>query len=177
MEVLKNISIELTPELRMEQALLDAGVENPALIGKLTVSGAMLNDDFIYLGEVMGETLKELDLEDAFIEEDGLSLDVFDELVVLSSLVLPNSYKEVPWGLFPVAKNLTSVTISGRSMHALFVEALFSGDDEDNGDDFDFDDDDFEFDGDDDDDFDFDDDDFNFDDYDFDDDNDDDGKS
>jgi hypothetical protein len=37
-----NITLNLTPELRLKQALKNAGIDNPALLTKLTVAGTFV---------------------------------------------------------------------------------------------------------------------------------------
>jgi len=65
-----NISVHLTPELRLEQALKGANVEDPASVSQLTVSGMLTDDDFRYISKKMGDTLQELILsKDAAIEK------------------------------------------------------------------------------------------------------------
>ena len=65
-----NITLNLTPELRLEQALKNAGVAKPTSVAELTVSGMFTDDDFVYFLKNMGETLHELDLRDASIERE-----------------------------------------------------------------------------------------------------------
>jgi hypothetical protein len=57
------ISVNLPPELRLEQALKNAGIENPASVTNLAISGTLTEDDigFIYC-ENMDETVQALDL-------------------------------------------------------------------------------------------------------------------
>lgn len=57
-----NLSVTLTPELRLEQALTVAGIENPASVTQLTVVGTLVEDDLRYISENMAETLQELDM-------------------------------------------------------------------------------------------------------------------
>ena len=59
-----NVNVCLTDEIRLEKALKEAGVENPATIVKLTVSGNFTDDDFRFIRENMAETLQVLDLGD-----------------------------------------------------------------------------------------------------------------
>ena len=43
------ISVTLTPEFGLAQALKQAGVENPATITKLTIAGTVTNNVFAYI--------------------------------------------------------------------------------------------------------------------------------
>ena len=56
-----NVNVCLTDEIRLEQALKEAGVENPATVVKFAVSGMITDDDFRFIRENMAETLRELD--------------------------------------------------------------------------------------------------------------------
>ena len=57
-----NLTVTLTPEIRLEQALIAAGVENPESVTKLTIAGTLTKDDWEYLCDKMNETLQELDI-------------------------------------------------------------------------------------------------------------------
>jgi hypothetical protein len=66
-----HISVILTPELRLEQALKEAGVENPATITRLSLAGTLTEEDIGYIYcENMDETLQTLDLGHTAIEEN-----------------------------------------------------------------------------------------------------------
>ena len=67
-----NISVTLTPELRLGQALKQAGVKDPATISRLTVAGKLTEDDFLYIHENMAKTLHELDMGDASAVKIGI---------------------------------------------------------------------------------------------------------
>ena len=157
-----NVTVSLTSELRLEQALKEAGVKDPAAITKLTVSGPIVDSDFEYLNINFGETLQELDMRNAsFDDETGFPYGVLDNCTGLDAIVLPESFIGIPWGIYTICSDLTSVTISGQSLHYLLMnEALADDDDEE------YDDDDEDFDDDDDDDEDEDDFDFGEDDFD-----------
>ena len=136
----KNIvSVSLTPKLRLEQALKDAGVKDLASVTKLTIGGTVLFDDFEYIGENLGETLEELNMEEALIEEDGIPTDAFDGCTGLDSIVLPKTFIGIPWGLYSISSDLTSVKMSGMSLYRLMDEALFSEDDGDDDENEEFD--------------------------------------
>ena len=69
-----NISVTLTPEFRLAQALKQAGVEDPTTVAELTVTGTLMYDDFRHIREYMRETLHILDMRNASIIE---RIDVF----------------------------------------------------------------------------------------------------
>ena len=65
-----HLSLCLTSELRLKQALLDVGVENPASVSQLTVAGMLTEDDVRFIRENMRETLEKLDMGDAMFEDN-----------------------------------------------------------------------------------------------------------
>ena len=169
------VSVCLTPELRLDKALKEAGIEDPASVGKLTISGTVFIVDFYYISDYMGETLEDLDMGDASLDEHGIPYEAFEGCTGLDTIVLPKTFIGIPWGLHSISSDLTSVTLSGMSLHFLLNEAadeadddewdLLDDDDEEEGEfDDDDDDDDEYFDEDDDEYFDDDDDDEYFDD-------------
>ena len=60
-----HITVALTPEQRLEQALKNAGIDNPSSVVKLTVTGTVTDDDFRYIRLNMAETLQ-FDMDGAF---------------------------------------------------------------------------------------------------------------
>ena len=104
------LSVSLSPELRLEQAFIEAGVENPASVTKLTISGTMTDDDFLYIRENMAETLQELDLSQiiATVIEDL----AFENCTALTSITIPGSVKEMRGTVFEGCDSLTSINIT-----------------------------------------------------------------
>ena len=86
-----NITVNLTPEIRLEQALKEAGVENPASIISLTITGTMEKEDLTYIKKNMTKTLKELDMGDASIKQKTFPRTAFSKKNVLVTLTLPKS--------------------------------------------------------------------------------------
>ena len=101
-------SVTLTPELRLEQALKQAGVEKPEEVTKLAVAGTMIYPDFQYIEENMAETLQELDMSAASPEDDCMC---FNECTGLTSVIIPDSVVEIGEDAFAGCERLTSVTI------------------------------------------------------------------
>ena len=56
-----HISVTLTPEIRLEQALKEAGVKDPATITHLDIAGTFTDEDEKYLEKNLGENLQEVD--------------------------------------------------------------------------------------------------------------------
>ena len=113
------VTVNLTSKTRMEQALKKAGVENPASITKLTVIGKLTLKDFWHLEYVMAETLEELDLSRASVEDNEIERFFFDCFTSLTSLVLPEKF---PWGIYDKCKDLTYVAMSGLTLHNLLFD-------------------------------------------------------
>jgi hypothetical protein len=61
-----HLEVTLIPKLRLEQALKNAGVENPATITHLAVAGTLIGRDFKYMRK-MKKTLQELDMGKALV--------------------------------------------------------------------------------------------------------------
>ena len=53
------ISVTLSPALRLEQALIQAGAKDPATVTHLTVAGTLTDVDFGYIRKNMRKTLHE----------------------------------------------------------------------------------------------------------------------
>ena len=87
-----NITVNLTPEIRLEQALKEAGVENPASIISLTITGTMKKKDFSYIKKNMSKTLKELDMGDASVgKKEFPDTSLLNKKNVLTTITLPKS--------------------------------------------------------------------------------------
>ena len=102
-----NISLTLTPKLRLKRALKKAGVEDPASVTKLTVSGTFTDDDFRYIREKMAKTLNELDMSNATVE--GIfSLHGCEGLISIS---IPASVESICTTAFEDCEYLSEVTV------------------------------------------------------------------
>ena len=89
-----NITLNLTPELRLEQALKNAGIANPASVTKLTVNGTLTEDDCKFIRFHMGETLQKLDMRNALVENRKFSIIAFTLCSGLVHVRIPNSVIE-----------------------------------------------------------------------------------
>ena len=106
------ISVTLSSELQLEQALKNAGVENPATVTKLTIAGTMMYKDCRYIGEAMAKTLQELDISNASLEVNYIG--GFRNCSSLTSIILPNSAVTIGGATSDEAfshTGLTSITI------------------------------------------------------------------
>ena len=77
MEPNTNVSVTLTSELRLEQALQEVGVEDPASVRELAISGEITEADFAFIRKNMDETLQEVDISKASIEVNRSIFDAY----------------------------------------------------------------------------------------------------
>ena len=85
------ITVNLTSELRLEQALKQAGVDKPKTVTRLVVAGMLTFDDFKYLRKKMGKTLQELDMSNASVETNIIKEKTFSGCTALTSIAIPDS--------------------------------------------------------------------------------------
>ena len=90
-----HLSITLTTELRLERAIKEAGIDDPACVTKLSIAGTLFNDDFRYLCTNMRETLRELDLGDALLEKGRLNSDYIELLCGLVAITFPDTLTHI----------------------------------------------------------------------------------
>jgi len=94
-----DITVTLTPKLRLEQALQDAGIENPAEIRKLTINGKFTKGDSRFIWENMRTTLDELDMANALVEKKYPFSFTFPDsecnLTTISFFTIPKSVTKV----------------------------------------------------------------------------------
>jgi hypothetical protein len=107
----QNIQITLSPALRLAQALKHAGVENPATITRLTLNGTLTGDDFKYIRENMRETLQELDMSGALVENSIIENRAFHLCTGLTSVTIPALPVEIEEMAFSGCVSLKSVII------------------------------------------------------------------
>ena len=112
-----DLAITLTPELRLEQALKDAGVENVAAVTKLTVAGTLTKDDFRYMAKNMGKTLRELDMGDAMLEKNTIKAKTFFQPCGLTAITIPDSVDHIYLKAFTDCPELNSITMRPSSKH------------------------------------------------------------
>jgi len=62
-----SFSIHLTPELRLKQAIKDAGIRYPSSIKQLTITGTITSEDLDFIHEQIAITLQELDMGAAIV--------------------------------------------------------------------------------------------------------------
>jgi len=98
------ISVTLTPELRLEQALREAGVEDPTTVSELIVVGTLTENDFEYIREKMGKSMLDLDMSDASVENNTIKSFTFgsypSHCASLTSVTIPASITEIAHNAF-----------------------------------------------------------------------------
>ena len=104
-------TITLTSSLRLEQALKQAGIEDPAAIIKLSISGTITDDDMKYIRENMRETLQELDMSNASFIKNIIPDRAFANCTGLTSVTFPDSVVEIGYRAFSGCIGLTAVVI------------------------------------------------------------------
>jgi len=104
-----SITVALTPELRLEQALKQARIEKPSKITQLIVSGTLTNDDFKFIRQKLNKTLKELDMSEASIEDNRIGYKTFTAR--LTSISIPNSVTAINAYEFDKIKSLININI------------------------------------------------------------------
>ena len=105
------IKVTLTPKIRLEQALKDAGVKKPESVTRLTIEGTITQDDLAFIKDKMEKTLKKLDLSRASVKKNIQSKFVLEWFTALTSVTLPNNITTIEDGAFVHCESLTSITI------------------------------------------------------------------
>ena len=93
-----DVAVRVTEEIRLEQALKNAGIENPASVTHLVVDGAMTRDDFEYIRENMGKTLQTLDASKATMSR--IPNFAFEGCTGLVSVIIPDTVEEIGLSAF-----------------------------------------------------------------------------
>ena len=124
------ITVILTSELRLNQALKQAGVTDPATVTHLTVAGKISVNDFEYIREKMRESLQELDLGDALVNGIFVGSKGYRDFYRLSSITIPDSLSDdISFHDFKECIALKSITArSGNPFYASEDGVLFNKD-------------------------------------------------
>ena len=102
-----NISVNLKSH-RLEWALKAAGIEDPATVSRLIVSGLLTDNDIMYIREKMGTTLRELDMSGASFVNNTIRWSAFEECIGLTSVIIPDSVTAIGHGAFSGCTGLTA---------------------------------------------------------------------
>jgi len=108
------ISVTLTPELRLEQALKQNENEiAPETVSYLTIVGRLTKADLEYIRENMCDTntLQVLDLSNASMKCNRIQDETFSNCIGLTSIIIPNSVTEIGYYAFYGCIGLTSIII------------------------------------------------------------------
>jgi hypothetical protein len=101
------LKVKLTPEFRLKDALLKAGIEDPATVEKITVVGTMTRADFKFIRKKMSATLQEIDMSKVMIDENRLPSKGFERCTVLHTITLPKSITVLRKKSLAYCKSLT----------------------------------------------------------------------
>ena len=101
------ITVTLTPDLRLAQALKQAGIKKSSKISRLSIVGTLTDEDFAYIRDHLYDHLQELDLGSALLKDNKLSGNFF-LFSNFTSLVLPESLVEIEYSAFSGCESLTS---------------------------------------------------------------------
>ena len=107
-----NLTITLTPELRLEQALQNAGVEDPSTITNLTITGQLTRGlDFKYIRKRMRKTLQKLDLSGVSINGNKIGNWSFGGCIALESIIIPKTVKKIDTKAFWGTPDITTILV------------------------------------------------------------------
>jgi len=105
------ISVCLTPEIRLEHALIQADIKDPATVCQLIVTGLITKSDFRYIRERMSKTLQELDISGASVEGNIIDDFALKICTGLTSVIIPDSVTKIGESAFYRCADLNVVTI------------------------------------------------------------------
>jgi len=105
------LKIKLTSEIRLKEALIKAGIEDPATVDKIIITGTMTRADFKFIRKKMSNTLHEIDISKVSIEENRIPSKAFDRCTALSSVAFPKNVTVIRKKAFAYCRSLTSITI------------------------------------------------------------------
>ena len=105
-----NVTIRLSKDTEVKQALKYAGVYDPASVKKLTVTGVFSSGHFHDVLKQMGQTLQELDLNDASFDKHNWYTNRRD-CPALVSIVLPASVSDLYPDMFSHLTGLNSIFV------------------------------------------------------------------
>ena len=101
--------LKLTPELRLEQALIEAKVEDIAIVRKLTVVGNMTASDLEYINSNLNETLQELNISDASLEGNIIASGALSNCDKLTCVSISATVTEIADDAF--GGSVTTITV------------------------------------------------------------------
>jgi len=134
-----NITVILTSEFGLKEAMIGAGVKRPTSVKKLAISGTLVIADFQFIHTKMRRTLQSLNMKSALLEDNTIPDWAFNhcsglisviipdstikigkcafwECTNLSSVIIPNTIKEIGNDAFYNCGDIAIATISGRTL-------------------------------------------------------------
>ena len=103
-----NISVTLTPEIRMRKALKQEGVKDTDQVTRLTIAGTITDNDFKYIRENMAKKLQILDMSGASLNNNRIAL---YECTGLASVTIPKSVTTIEERAFYYCTVLTDIIV------------------------------------------------------------------
>lgn len=90
-----HLTVTLSSEINLEQALAETGIENFATVTKLTVIGPLTKIDFRYIKKKMSKTLQELDLSNATVEKNRIASSCISRLEKIHTIFISDSVNKI----------------------------------------------------------------------------------
>ncbi|MCL2311103.1 MAG: leucine-rich repeat domain-containing protein [Firmicutes bacterium] len=106
-----SITVNLIFKIRLKQALINAGVKDPTLITKLTITGNIQSEDFDYICKNMSNTLKILDMSMASIKWNRITSDDFRDCTGLVQIYISDTVSEIEDFPFSSCTALTTINV------------------------------------------------------------------
>jgi hypothetical protein len=106
-----HLTIRLTPQRRLDQALIKEGIEDFASVTQLTIAGTLTRDDFKLIRRKMAKSLQKLDISNATLEEGKLKRGALARCTALTAVAIPNWISEIGDSAFSNCVNLKSINI------------------------------------------------------------------
>ena len=120
-----NLSVTLSSEIRLGQALKEAGIKKPASVRKITLNGTLRLPDFHFIQTKMRRTLQVLNMGNASVEGNKIPDWAFNHCIGLISVTIPESVVEIGKCSFWECTGLSSVIIPD-SVTEIGADAFFN---------------------------------------------------
>jgi len=99
-EMISNTIVTLTSKLSIKQALKNVGINDPATVTSLAITGKLTDKDMKYIRENMAETLQVLNLVNASFPKNIIPDRAFENCTGLTSVCFPDTIVEIGYDAF-----------------------------------------------------------------------------